>query len=118
MLRTFSQDGKSNSTTKKTDCVECSSSTKYICVQCNSNPYCKLCFDKVHAAGVVFRTHDLIHSDCGPTTIGHVLGLCKDHGKKKLDYYCQSCSMPICYTCVNTTHGKHDTTNLVKNVCD
>lgn len=99
-------------------CVECSSNTKYMCVQCSSNPYCKICFVKVHAVGVIIKTHELEQIGNMPITIGRALDVCKDHGKKRLDYYCQSCLSPICSICVSTSHSKHETTNLLKNVSD
>lgn len=120
-MRKVSPYDKFASTTKKPSpeyqCVECLMSTKYICVLCSSNPYCNRCFHKVHSAGVVFRTHELLIKDNPYNAIGQVLGCCKDHDKK-LDYFCQTCSLPICYNCTSTTHGKHDMSKLLNNVCD
>lgn len=96
-------------------CVECSMSTEYVCVECSSNPYCKCCFVKVHSAGVVFKKHQLKHSASLSSIIGRELGTCKSHSKK-LMYFCQTCTFPICHSCVGTSHSKHETVTLQKIV--
>lgn len=95
-------------------CVECTKSTKSICVECGLG-YCESCFVKVHSAGVVFKKHQLKHLDKKCSAIGSPLGSCNAHNKK-LSYYCQNCSAPICGTCASTSHGMHNTKELVKVV--
>ncbi len=96
-------------------CVECSMSTKFICVECSGNPYCQPCFLKVHSAGVCFQTHQIKHSDAQTSTVGRTLGSCITHNKR-MYYYCEDCSLPICQNCVSTSHCKHETMQLAKHV--
>lgn len=95
-------------------CVECTKKTKSNCIECGLG-YCESCFVKVHSAGVVFKKHQLKHLDTKCSAIGSPLGPCNAHNKK-LSYYCQNCSTPICGTCASTSHGMHNTKELVKVV--
>lgn len=115
MLQSVTADVKPNTKSASTTvCVECTMSTKFVCVECDC-PYCERCFSTVHSAGVVLKQHKLNHCDAVSTTIGKPLGLCNSH-RKKILYYCQTCSLPICQKCVATSHSKHETKDLLKIV--
>ncbi|XP_070533015.1 E3 ubiquitin-protein ligase TRIM56-like [Ptychodera flava] len=93
----------------ETVCEGCKKSAKYWCGDCGGHFYCNLCI-QTHKVATVLRDHE-------PMTIAEYNEkmstqhfrmtqprFCGNHRSTKLEFYCDTCQVPICLRCTVVDH--------------
>ena len=85
----------------------CTKSSVNYCTQCQF--MCQQCYDDHQSIGIT-KTHKVIPSSESEEFIKSTkppFPPCRRHKHQLMDLYCQTCNLPVCNTCFNSSHRGH-----------
>ncbi|XP_070569212.1 E3 ubiquitin-protein ligase TRIM71-like [Ptychodera flava] len=98
---------------KGTVCEGCKKEAKYWCGDCGGQFFCDVCI-KAHRAMKICQDHEPMtiteYNEKMSTQHFRMIQprFCQNHRSTKLEFYCDTCQVPICHKCIVVDHTPSD----------